>query len=103
MSDYQWPRVTAIHPEHGSYQLDVHCLRDSDGAMVLVAFHGKPSNEQVPRVRLLAEALGAAIEPLAEQDISHELAANLAAHFYDNPGSGVCVMQVQRPGENPGG
>jgi hypothetical protein len=33
---YCWPMLTVIHPEHGAYRMDVHCVRNPDnGSRVL--------------------------------------------------------------------
>jgi hypothetical protein len=86
-----------IHPEHGSYQVDVHCLRSKSGSMTLVVFCGVPSYEQAPLVRRTARALGDTVEQLSEEDISEDIAWRLAAEFHLRDGRGVVVMPVQRP------
>jgi hypothetical protein len=39
---YEWPQITAIHPDHGSYRFAVHGVRAPDGTITLMAFHGIP-------------------------------------------------------------
>ena len=95
---YEWPRVTAVHPEHGAYQMDVHCLRSADGALVLVAFQDTPKQRQVKIVRKAARERGDAIERLDAADITQEVGVRLAAMFHDNPGTHIAVLQVKRPG-----
>jgi hypothetical protein len=96
VTEYEWPRITVVHPEFGAYQIDVHCLKSPGGALVLVAFHGARSNEQVPIVRQLAEATGDTVEALSEEDISTDMGIRLAAHFHANPDAKVGVLQVER-------
>jgi hypothetical protein len=97
VTEYEFPRVTVIHPEHGSYQVDVHCLRSPDGALVLVAFNGVPSYEQVPMVRKVAIGTGDELVDLAQDDITEDMAMLLAANFNANPGTHCVVVQVERP------
>lgn len=102
---YSWPRVSCIHPEHGVYEMDVHCLRGPEGAW-LIAFLGynTPSSterrRQIDQVAEVAREMGDVIEPLEESDISRELAVDLAAKFYANPGTNLIIMQVPREYEN---
>lgn len=100
---YMWPRVSCIHPEHGVYEMDVHCLRSPKGERVLLAFlgHTRPNSpqrrKQVDLVADTARGVGDVIEPLEESDISDDIALRLAAEFYAHPGTNMCVMQVARP------
>jgi hypothetical protein len=103
-ADYSWPMISCIHPEHGSYQMDVHCLRDpKTDVRVLMAFAGyaKPNSpERKRRVDLVADTareMGDVIEPLEESDISQDIALRLAATLHDKPGTKVVLMQVARP------
>jgi hypothetical protein len=105
-ANYAWPIVSVIHPDHGVYEMAVHCLRAPDGAMCLVAFggplgHTRPASperrKQVDLVADIARGMGDVIEPLEESDISGDIAELLAAHFHAHPDTGVFVMQVSRP------
>jgi hypothetical protein len=78
---YTWPRVTVVHPEHGSYQMDVHGLRSLSGALTLVAYQGVDSDKQVELVRQTATGTESTIERLTEADISEDIALLLAANF----------------------
>lgn len=101
---YEWPRITAVHPEHGSYEMDVHCLRTTaTGALVLYAFGGEligvsraARSKQVEMIAEVARGTGAVVEPIVKADITQAIAVRLAATFHTKPGS-VVVMQVARP------
>lgn len=93
---YAWPSVTAIHPEHGAYTFDVHCVQSPAGAMVLVAFKGTNRKRQTRIVRDLARKSGDEIVELAEDDISEDIAVRLAGCFHDRPATKTVVMQVQQ-------
>lgn len=47
---YLWPIVSCIHPEHGVYEMAVHCLRSPAGEMVLLAFLGHKLHMDRPHV-----------------------------------------------------
>lgn len=95
---YEWPQITVVHPEHGSYQMHVHLLRSPVGELVLAAFsHGVNSRRQVEIVRNIARDLGDTIEPLTEDDISEDMAIRLAAQFHARPNLQVAILPVTRP------
>jgi hypothetical protein len=103
-ASYLWPMITAIHPEYGSYQMDVHCVRDpKSGAMSLIAFSGyaKPNSpERRRRLDLLADVareMNNVIHEIDEDDVTADISVRLAAEFYANPESKIVVMQVARP------
>ena len=57
-TNYSWPHISAIHPEHGVYEMDVHCLRSPKGERVLLAFlgHTRPASpERRDQVDLVAD------------------------------------------------
>lgn len=60
-----WPCVTVIHPEHGSYEMDVHGLQASNGHIVLAAFLGKDGASGGKRSRRtsIASPTGSASRP----------------------------------------
>lgn len=99
-ADYQWPHVSCLYPEHGVYEMDVHCTRSPNGAMTLIAFlaHTKPNSadrrKQIDMVADIADGVGHIVVPLNEADISRDIALELAAYFHANPDSEVSVIQV---------
>lgn len=96
---YEWPEVTAIHREHGSYKMDIHGLRAPDGHIVLVAFLGKDTTKQVDLVRSTSTNMNYPIVDLEADDISDDIGLRLAAQFHANPGADVVLLEVARPGE----
>jgi len=89
---YEWPSVTVVHPEFGSYRLDIHGVRrKGSGIVTLVVFSGALSTEQVPIVRSTAEGTGSEIVQLSEDDISQDLAVFLAAQVHAKPKNKVFI------------
>jgi hypothetical protein len=101
---YGWPQVSVIHPEHGAYEMAVHCIQNPDsGAMVLLAFagHTKPNSlqrsEQIDLVADVATNMNDVIVPLDESDVTGDVLLLLAAKFHAEPGVQLILMQVERP------
>lgn len=102
--NYMWPIISVIHPEHGVYEMAVHCLRNpTDSARILIAFlgHTKPHSpqrrSQVEMVADTARGIGDVIEPIDESDISDDIAMRLAAEFHAHPETNAVIMPVGRP------
>jgi hypothetical protein len=100
---YEWPQISLIHPEFGTYNMDVHCVRNPQtDAMVLIVFPGvapigKARRLQVDLVADVAEGMGDVIVELNGSDISDDVKLRLAANIAAHPDEKIILMQVQRP------
>jgi hypothetical protein len=101
---YLWPMISVIHPEHGAYDMDVHCLRDPDtNDRVLVAYSGrtKPNSVErkarIDRLAKVARGLGDVIEPITEDDVTGDIAIRLAAELHTNPVTDLILMPLGQP------
>lgn len=91
---YTWPAVTVIHPEHGSYRMNVHGVRHPDGAVTLMAFTFDQGQQrkQVDLVFSVAAAQKSDVIQLEEADIPEDLGVFLAAKAHASPETGVLVL-----------
>lgn len=94
MPGYEWPMITVLHPEFGSYRLHVHGLRPRGSAdLTLVVFaNGASSVKQAGLVEQVADGIGSEIVQLSEDDISEPLAVFMAAQAHAKPDSGVLIV-----------
>lgn len=100
MSGYSCLRADVVHPEYGSYRVDIHGVHSPDDGLVLMAFFGVPAQEQLDTVSAAALHFGGSVVQLPDDAISMELAARLAAHFHAHPTSGITVVQVHNEEES---
>jgi len=92
---YEWPQVSIIHPEHGSFRFSIHGVRASDGCVTLLAFHGRPEAEKPKMVDVVfssARNLRAEVIELSEDDVSEDLGIFVAAQAHAHPDTGVLVL-----------
>jgi hypothetical protein len=96
MTEYTWPRIKAIHPDHGSHEMDVHCVR-TNGSLVLVAFaaNTRTKARQVELIWELADGMGAEILPLKLSNITTEVAIALASTLMSGESS-MAVLEVEQ-------
>jgi predicted TIM-barrel fold metal-dependent hydrolase len=93
---YDWPRVSAIHAEHGGYEMDVHGVQASNGHIVLVAFLGKDTTKQVDLVERISRDMNFPIVALSAADMTEDVTTRLVAHFHANPDVHVALLEVMR-------
>jgi hypothetical protein len=105
MTDFdfrEWVRITASHPDHGNYEMDVHCLRSpATGEINLIVFNDQPREKQLETVKLIASNTGQVIEPLRRGDVSNDLADLMANTFHTAVVTPPAVVISVRSG--PGG
>ena len=102
-ASYMWPMISGIHPEHGSYQMDVHCLHNpatGERTLMAIAGYAKPnSTERRRRIEMVADTArgtDSVIEELVDSDITDDISMRLAATLAAHPGTNVVMMSVGR-------
>jgi hypothetical protein len=94
---YEWPMITVVHPDHGSFRFHVHGIRgrgpNGHSVVTLVAFgNGASSHKQVDMVLDTAHGTHSEIIRVHEDDISEDLGIVLAEKQHANPEAGVLIV-----------
>jgi hypothetical protein len=102
---YEWPMVTIVHPDHGSYLLHVHGTRKrgTDALTLTVFGNGANSVQQCDVVFACAEGTDSDVVHLDRADITEDLSIFLAAKIHDDPSTGVLVVPGSEWGLNGAG
>lgn len=93
---YLAQRYDVIHSEHGAYQFDVHGLKTPLGALILLAFHDVPLHKQADLAGRTSKDLGWPLVDLEEGAVSHDLRAQFAESFHNNP-TAQCFIKTATP------
>jgi hypothetical protein len=91
---YEWPMITVVHPEHGSYRFGVHgTRRRGTDTLTLVAFgNGANSVQQCDVVFDVAAGTGSDVVQLEQREMSDDLGLFLAAKVHADPETGVLIV-----------
>jgi hypothetical protein len=92
---YEWPLISVVHPDHGSYEFAIHGVRAATGAVTLMAFHGVPAGDPAKMNDVVfdtARGTRSQVIRLCEDDVSDELAVFLAAQAHAKPLTGVLIV-----------
>lgn len=91
--EYEWPRVTAVHPDHGAIQFDVHAIRGrGTGEVLLFAFKSMRSDEQARVIRKGCRDNGDELYPLTAADLPGELLQDVADWCVARPDTKVLMI-----------
>jgi hypothetical protein len=95
---YEWPMVTVVHPDHGSYRLHIHGTRPrSTGVLTLVVFgNGANSVQQCDVVFSTAAGTNSDVVQLGQEEITEDLGLFLAAKIHAEPVSTRRTKTQQR-------
>jgi hypothetical protein len=91
--EYEWPRVTAVHPDLGAVQFDVHAIRGRDtGEVLLFAIKNMRSDKQAALIRSGCGQMGDELYPLTEADLPEELLLDIADWCVARPDTKVLMI-----------